>query len=63
LVLLTALAPHQVDETVIRSFADPKNEQEKILGAISWASFAAARRIGSWLAPSGDRLTPACASC
>jgi AhpD family alkylhydroperoxidase len=53
LVLLTALAPHQVDETVIRNFADPRNEQEKRLGAISWASFAAARRIGSWLAPRG----------
>jgi hypothetical protein len=62
LVLLTALAPHQVDETVIRNFADPNSEQEKILGAISWASFAAARRIGSWLASPG-RLTPACASC
>jgi AhpD family alkylhydroperoxidase len=63
LVLLTALAPHQVDETVIRDFANPESEQEKILGAISWASFTAARRIGSWLAPRADRIAPACASC
>jgi AhpD family alkylhydroperoxidase len=63
LVLLTALAPHHVHETVIRNFADPGNEQEKILGAISWASFAAARRIGSWLAPRSDHFTQPCASC
>jgi AhpD family alkylhydroperoxidase len=53
LVLLTALAPHRVDEKIVRDFADPDREQERLLGAISWASFAAARRIGSWLAPQG----------
>ena len=51
LVLLTAIAPHQVDDGMIREFADPGQDQEKILGAISWASFTAAWRIGSWLAP------------
>jgi AhpD family alkylhydroperoxidase len=50
LVLLTALAPHEVDEKVIRAFADPAQDQEKLLGALSWASFTAARQIGSWLA-------------
>lgn len=49
LVLLTALAPHDVDEKIIRDFADPASEPEKLLGALSWASFSAARRIGSWL--------------
>jgi AhpD family alkylhydroperoxidase len=51
LVLLTALAPHHVDEKVVREFADPRKEQVRILGAISWASFTAARRIGARLAP------------
>jgi hypothetical protein len=62
LVLLTALAPHQVDERVIRGFADPRREQAKLLAAISWASFTAARRIGSWLAPTRDRSRPTCAA-
>jgi AhpD family alkylhydroperoxidase len=51
LVLLTALAPHQVDDSVIRDFGDPQREQEKLLAAIAWASFTAARRIGARLAP------------
>lgn len=49
LVLLTALAPHQVDERVIREFVDPAQDPERLLGALSWASFTAARRIGSCL--------------
>jgi AhpD family alkylhydroperoxidase len=50
LVLLTALAPHQVDDEIVRDFADPHHEQEKLLAAISWGSFTAARRIGARLA-------------
>ena len=50
LVLLTALAPHEVDEKVICEFADSGQGQKRLLGALSWASFTAARRIGSWLA-------------
>jgi hypothetical protein len=46
LALLTALAPHQVDETVVHLAAlDPKAYVE----LTSWASFAAARRVGAWL--------------
>ena len=40
----------KVDEKVICDFADPQHDQQKLLGALSWASFTAARRIGSWLA-------------
>ena len=32
LVLLTALAPHEVDEKIICEFADPGQDQEKLLG-------------------------------
>jgi Carboxymuconolactone decarboxylase family len=46
LALLTALAPHQVDETVLHMAGlDPKTYVE----LTSWASFAAARRVGTWL--------------
>jgi AhpD family alkylhydroperoxidase len=51
LVLMTALAPHLVDEKTVREFADPRTDPERLLGAISWASFTAARRVGARLAP------------
>jgi AhpD family alkylhydroperoxidase len=55
LVLLTALAPHQVDDAVVRDFAHPQEEQERLLAAIAWASFTAARRIGARLSRTGSQ--------
>ncbi len=49
LTLLTALAPHQVDDTIIRSFRESQAGELELLEATAWASFFAARRIGSWL--------------
>jgi AhpD family alkylhydroperoxidase len=49
LVLLTVLAPQHVNDEVIRGFVDPVKAPEKLLGAIAWASFTAARRIGASL--------------
>lgn len=49
LALLTALAPHQIDDTIIQSFQETQAGDRELLGATAWASFAAARRIGSWL--------------
>jgi AhpD family alkylhydroperoxidase len=49
LVLLTAIAPHLVDDAVIRAFAEPGRDQKKILGAVCWTSFTVARQIGSRL--------------
>ncbi len=49
LTLLTALAPHQVDDAIIRAFQTHFREDEKLLGALAWASFTAARKIGTWL--------------
>jgi hypothetical protein len=49
LVLLTALAPYQVDERVVRSFVTRFPEDDKLLGALAWGSLTAARRIGTWL--------------
>ncbi len=49
LVLLTALAPYQVDEGVVNAFTTHITGDDRLLGALSWGSFTAARRIGTWL--------------
>jgi AhpD family alkylhydroperoxidase len=51
LALLTALASYQVDDLVLEDARmDPGRAGDaKLIAAASWASFAAARRIGSWL--------------
>jgi len=49
LVLLTALAPYQVDDSIVHAFVTHINKDKKLLGALAWGSFTAARRIGTWL--------------
>jgi len=49
LALLSALAPYQVDARVIRQFRENHADDEALLSITAWASFTAARRIGSWL--------------
>ncbi|MCK4782230.1 MAG: hypothetical protein KAV87_00665, partial [Desulfobacteraceae bacterium] len=49
LVLLTALAPYQVNDSVVHAFVTHINEDSKFLGVLAWGSFTAARRIGTWL--------------
>jgi len=49
LVLLTALAPYQVDEGVVNAFIDHIIGDDRLLGALAWGSFTAARKIGTWL--------------
>jgi len=49
LVLLTAIAPYQVDEGVVNDFTTQINGDDRLLGALAWGSFTAARRIGTWL--------------
>jgi AhpD family alkylhydroperoxidase len=51
LTLLVALAPYQVDETIIRAFRDRHPSDETLLAAAAWASFTATRRVAGWLAP------------
>jgi AhpD family alkylhydroperoxidase len=51
LALLTALAPNRIEEKAIVSFRKHFPQDEKLVGALAWASFAAARKIGTWLAP------------
>ncbi len=49
LVLLTALAPYQVDDEVVDAFATHNIGDDRLIGALAWGSFTAARRIGTWL--------------
>ena len=49
LALLTALAPYRVDETIVDEFSTHVPGDAKLLSALAWSSFTAARRVGSWL--------------
>jgi AhpD family alkylhydroperoxidase len=49
LALLTAVAPYQIDESIIQNFKSYFPEDKKLLGLLSYASFLAAKKIGSWL--------------
>jgi hypothetical protein len=52
LILLGALAPHQVDECVIAAFRKILPDDSQLIEALAWGSFTAARRVGSWLCAS-----------
>jgi AhpD family alkylhydroperoxidase len=49
IALLSALAPHQMTEEDIQEFRLTHPNDNELLVATSWASYAAARRIGGWL--------------
>lgn len=49
LALLAALASYQVDEHVIGEFRKHFPTDEQLISTAAWASFVAAKRIGSWL--------------
>jgi AhpD family alkylhydroperoxidase len=48
LALLTALASYQVDESAIDDFRRETPDDSALVDLTSWASMAAARRVGSW---------------
>ncbi len=52
LVLLSALAPHQIDEALVRDYRRLYSGDDKLIQILAYGSFIAARRIGTWLAPS-----------
>ncbi len=49
LALLVALAPYQIGKYDILAFRNHFPEDNKLLGVLAWASFTAARKIGTWL--------------
>lgn len=48
LALLTALASWQVGQAPVDAFRRDHPDDETLIGLASWASLAAARRVGSW---------------
>jgi AhpD family alkylhydroperoxidase len=51
LALMVALAPYRVEKQVVCAFQKYFPQDEKLLGVLAWASFAVARKIGTWLQP------------
>ena len=49
LAILAALTPERIEVSAIAAFRKHFPEDAKLLGALAWASFAAARKIGTWL--------------
>ena len=49
LALLAALAPYRVNESTVHSFSADSPGDDRLISALAWSSFTAARRIGSWL--------------
>lgn len=49
LALLTAIAPYQIDKKLVLGFKRFFPEDIKLLGLASWASFSAAKKIGTFL--------------
>jgi AhpD family alkylhydroperoxidase len=58
LALLTALASYQVDRFVINEFRSGGSSDATLVELTSWASLAAARRVGTWIS-AGVRDTAA----
>jgi AhpD family alkylhydroperoxidase len=61
LALLTALTPNRIDKDTILAFKKHFPEDKKLVGALAWASFAAAKKIGTWLLPQSSqqqKMTP-----
>ena len=55
LALLTALAPYQVDEEIIRAVRQYHASDAYLVGVVAWAAFEAARKVASWLQPTTER--------
>lgn len=49
--LLTALAPYRLGERDVAAFRAVRPGDRDLVVAVCWAALAAARRVGSWLAP------------
>jgi AhpD family alkylhydroperoxidase len=49
LALLIALASYQVDQSVIGAYRLTESDDQALIALVSWASMAAARRIGGWI--------------
>jgi AhpD family alkylhydroperoxidase len=55
--LLAALAPHQVDASLMQAYMDLQPDPGLVISGVAWASWRATRRIGTWLYPIEEPLT------
>lgn len=55
LALLAALASHQIDHRVVYEFRANRPRDEDLVSAVAWASFTAARKVGTRLAFSKEK--------
>ena len=46
--LLAALAPHQITESDVTAYRADHPGDRELLGLLSWSTFLAARRVGTW---------------
>jgi len=49
LALLAAVAPYQVDKTLVAEFARRQPGDRHLVNTVAWSCYAAARRISAWL--------------
>jgi AhpD family alkylhydroperoxidase len=56
LTLLAALAPFQIDEELVQAFRAHHGTDAHLVGAVAWASFAAAQTVASWLQAPADAV-------
>ena len=47
--LLTALAPHQIDDATVAAYRGHEPTDSRLLALLAWSSAQAARRIGTWI--------------
>jgi hypothetical protein len=55
LVFLSALAPHQIDAALVEDYRRLYSGDDRLIQILAYGSFIAARRIGTWLAPSATQ--------
>jgi AhpD family alkylhydroperoxidase len=51
LALLGAIAPHQIDASIVNAYRGEGMTDTAVVEALAWAGFAAAQRISTWLIP------------
>jgi hypothetical protein len=49
LLVLTAIAPYQVDNDLVTGFRERHGSEAALVGALAWASWRASLRVASWL--------------
>lgn len=49
--LLTAIAPYQIDDDLVREVRADCRDDARLVAQLSWSAFQAAHKIGTWINP------------